>query len=113
MPWEVHPVSEIRVAFVHQVLSLKTPVSEACRRFGISRKTGYKWLRRYRQEPDQPLADRSRRPQSSPLRTSEKIETEVLKLRDLQGWGPRKIHAVLTPQVAPGLRFSLLYDVFF
>ena len=42
MPWEVHPVSEIRLAFVHQVLSLKIPIAAACRTFGISRKTGHK-----------------------------------------------------------------------
>jgi transposase InsO family protein len=95
MPWEVHPVSEIRLAFVHQVLSLKTSVSAACRTFGISRKTGHKWLRRYRAEPGQPLADHSRRPQSSPARTATPLAEAVLKVRDDFGWGPRKIHAYL------------------
>jgi transposase InsO family protein len=98
MPWEVHPVSEIRLAFVHQVLSLHTPVSAACRSFGISRKTGHKWLRRYRTAPDQPLADQSRRPQSSPARTATPLAEAVLKVRDDFGWGPRKIHAYLAQQ---------------
>ena len=44
MPWKVAPMSEIRLAFVHHVRSLNHSVAEACRRFGISRKTGYKWL---------------------------------------------------------------------
>ena len=66
MPWEVHPVSEIRLAFVHQVLSLKIPIAAACRTFGISRKTGHKWLRRYRAEPGKALIDRSRRPLPCP-----------------------------------------------
>lgn len=68
MPWKVTPVSEIRLAFVHQVVTLRTPVSRACRAFGISRKTGYKWLGRYRSHPEQSLRDRSRRPRRSPGR---------------------------------------------
>ena len=48
MPWKVAPMSEIRLAFVHHVLSLHHSVAEACRRFGISRKTGHKWLARHR-----------------------------------------------------------------
>ena len=48
MLWDVQPVSEIRLAFIHQVITLDAPVSHACRAFGISRKTGYKWLARYR-----------------------------------------------------------------
>ncbi len=96
MPWEVHPVSEIRLAFVHQVLSLHTPVSAACRAFGISRKTGHKWLRRYRAAPDQALTDQARRPRSSPARTAPPLAKAVLQVRDDFGWGPRKIHAYLT-----------------
>src|SRR5438445_426891 len=60
MPWKVEPVSDIRLAFVHQVISLHCPVAQACRKFHISRKTGYKWLRRYRLCPEQKLADQSR-----------------------------------------------------
>jgi transposase InsO family protein len=97
MPWEVHPVSEIRLAFVHQVLSLHTPVAAACRTFGISRKTGHKWLRRYHADPAQPLADGSRRPHACPGRTAGDLETAILKVRDEFGWGPRKIHASLRP----------------
>jgi len=62
MPWEVFPVSEIRLAFVHQVKSLHFSVTEACLKFGISRKTGYKWLNRYGYAPGEPLEDQSRRP---------------------------------------------------
>jgi hypothetical protein len=62
MPWSVQPVSEIRLTFVHQLVTLKRSVAEACREFGISRKTGYKWLNRYRATPTEALADRSRRP---------------------------------------------------
>jgi transposase InsO family protein len=91
-------MSEIRLAFVHQVLSLNVPVTDACRCFTISRKTGYKWLHRYRADPGQPLIDHSRRPLSSSNQTSADVETAVLKVRDQFGWGPRKIHAFLQPQ---------------
>lgn len=60
MPWEVTIVTELRTAFVNQVVARKQPVSEACRQFGISRKTGYKWLARYRKDAAVPLANQSR-----------------------------------------------------
>jgi len=41
-----------------------------CKRFGISRKTGYKWLKRYREAKESGLRDRSRRPQHAPERSS-------------------------------------------
>jgi transposase InsO family protein len=66
-----------------------------CRRFGISRKTGYKWRRRYREKGVAGLADRSRRPQHSPRRSELAIEEKVLAVRDEYGWGARKIKACL------------------
>lgn len=66
--------------------------SELCRRFGISRKTGYKWRRRYQANPDAPLSDRSRRPTRSPGKTSDLVEQRVLEIRDAHpAWGGRKI----------------------
>ncbi len=70
-------MSEIRPAFVHPVLSLHTPVATACRTFGISRKTGHQWLRRYRARPEQPLVDGSRRPHFDPRRTAADLETAI------------------------------------
>jgi hypothetical protein len=62
MPWEVLPVSELRLTFVHQVVTLHRPILRVCADFHICRKTGSKWLRRYREEPADGLKDRSRRP---------------------------------------------------
>jgi transposase InsO family protein len=106
MPWKVQPMSEMRFAFVHHVLTGGLSVTTACRRFAISRKTGYKWLQRYRHAPLEPLRDRSRRPLVSPVRTSPEIELAVLNVRDQHGWGAPKIHALLRPTVAdlPGPR---------
>ena len=65
-------------------------VSELCRRFGISRKTGYKWLGR------DSVQDCSRRPRSSPGRTGEQVERQVLAVREQHpAWGGRKISHVL------------------
>ena len=98
MPWEVYPVSEIRTAFIHEVRTLHTPVSLACEKFKISRKTGYKWLKRYAQQPGLPLGDRSRRPASSPKRTAKDLERAILDVRERFHWGPQKIHAFLKAQ---------------
>jgi transposase InsO family protein len=63
-----------------------------CDRFGISRKTGYKWLDRFEVEGADGLRDRSRVPKTSPTRTSLRIEAKVLKVRKKHPvWGGRKI----------------------
>jgi transposase InsO family protein len=98
MPWEVQPVSELRLAFVHQVVTLHSSVTDACAKFGVSRKTGYKWLGRYRREPKRPLLNQSRRPLGSPKRTDETIEQKILEVRQRYRWGARKIHAYLSRQ---------------
>lgn len=71
-------------------------LSELCRRFGVSRKTGYKWLKRYESEGKLGLLNRSRRPTSQPTRTSAEVEGLVLAQRDAHpAWGGRKIRARL------------------
>lgn len=78
-------------------------LAELCRRFGVSRKTGYKWLRRWR-EGDVELADRSRRPRSSPSRTKAALEQEVVALRRAHPtWGARKLKRRLADLERPGL----------
>jgi len=73
-----------------------TNQSELCKRFGISRKTGYKWRARFQTDEAQALADRSRRPQRSPRRTLACIEEQVLALRsEHPAWGGRKLRARL------------------
>lgn len=93
MPWkETSPVS-LRYQFVQQALQENTNLSKLCREFGISRKTGYKWLRRYQEEGKDGLKDRSRRPHSSPNQTPREVEQRVLRARDKHpAWGGRKIH---------------------
>jgi transposase InsO family protein len=92
MPWkESTPMSE-RKAFVRQALEADANVSTLCREYGISRKTGYKWLARYRREGLPGLQDRSRRPHNSPKQTAPEVEQVILAARQRHpSWGGRKL----------------------
>ena len=71
-------------------------MSALCRRLDISRPTGYKWLRRYREEGAAGLEERSRCPNRSPNRTSEPVVKAVCEVRKRHpSWGGRKIRARL------------------
>lgn len=97
MPWQELSVMRQREEFVRLAMADGANVSELCRRFGISRAKGYKWLGRYRSEGRAGLADRSRRPASSPSRTPAVVEAEVLRIRAASNnvWAGRKIGCVL------------------
>lgn len=91
MPWLEVSIMELRAEFVMLARQEGANVSALCRRFGISRKTGYKWLARTAEAPAE-LGDRSRRPRSSPQRTPPALEEAVLALRaEHPCWGGRKI----------------------
>lgn len=98
MPWEVSPVSELRLALVKRIREGREPLAAVCRRFGVSRKTAYKWLEVHDRQPDRPLVDRSRRPTRCPRKIGDQIEAHILDARDRFGWGARKIHAYLRHQ---------------
>jgi transposase InsO family protein len=91
MPWQEVSVMEQRREFVRLARQQGANRAELCRRFGISRQVGYKWLGRFA-AGDSELKDRSRRPHSSPKRTAAEIEAGVLAVRDAHpAWGGRKI----------------------
>ena len=91
MPWKAVSVMFLRKEFVTLAEVNMMSFSELCRRFNISRKTGYKWLNRYRQEGEVGLGDRSRRPHRIARRISASMEQEIVKLRKGRYWGARKI----------------------
>lgn len=97
MSWRELSIMEQREEFVRLALVPGANKSELCRRFGISRDKGYKWLRRYAEFGRAGLQDRSRRPQHSPERSSAAVEAEVLRLRAASNnvWGGRKIAAAM------------------
>jgi transposase InsO family protein len=71
-------------------------ISELCRRFGISRKSAYKWLARFQSHGLSGLENRSRRPHSSPRKVAPRLEGDVLALREKHpAWGGRKLRARL------------------
>ena len=61
MPWKESSVMDERLRFLARVLDGE-PMTEVCRDFGISRKTGYKIFDRYKEHGLEALSDRSRRP---------------------------------------------------
>ena len=96
MPWREHTCMSERNEFVARAIETDANLGALSRLFGVSRKTGYKWLRRYRDEGPAGLIDRSRRPRCSPTRTSHELEARVCALRKQHpAWGGRKLHHVL------------------
>jgi transposase InsO family protein len=91
MPWREVSVMDERREFVRLATQEGANRRELCRRFGISPQTGYKWLGRWL-SGEKELADRSRRPLSSPARSDAESEARVLRVRDAHpAWGARKI----------------------
>lgn len=96
MPWKETTTMSLRTEFIHLARLEGANLSLLCRRFGISRKTGYKWLKRYQEGGESALADRSRRPRHSPQRSSVDTEALVVEVRQAHpAWGGRKIKAYL------------------
>lgn len=96
MPWKESQVLDERVRFVVEALQRRQTMAELCRQYGVSRKTGYKWLHRYRTEGSlQSLVDRSRRPLHSPRTTAQKLVERVVDWRLRTGWGSRALQRVL------------------
>ena len=95
MPWKETSVLEERLRFVARLLDGKG-MSEVCRSFGISRKTGYKIYNRYKQHGIEALSDRSRRPVRYANQLPEPLEQMIVRLkREKPHWGARKIRELL------------------
>lgn len=97
MPWkEVKPMDE-KVLFIADYLRGAETITDLCQRYGISRKTGYKWIQRYRQQGMAGLAECSRRPHQSPLTTPYALRQAIMALRQRRRTPPgaKKIQALL------------------
>ena len=96
MAWQETRVMDERLKFVSDWLSQDWTVAELCRRYAVSRKTGYKFLARYRAEGFDGLKDRSRAPHSHPQAVAADRQTAILELRASRPtWGPKKLKAWL------------------
>jgi transposase InsO family protein len=99
MPWTEKSARSERARFVSTVRADNESFSLVCRKFGISRKTGYKWLKRAEKEGNEELSDRRR---GRPVGADQKsIKAQVLKLKKhYPFWGSKKIQALLSRQLA-------------
>ena len=101
MPWKETCAVDERMGFIVDWQRDEETVSELCRRYGISRKTGYKLMDRFVADGVVGLADRSRAPHCHPNATSAEAEAAILALRRRhRTWGPKKIRAKLRAQHA-------------
>jgi transposase InsO family protein len=93
MPWRESTCMSERKELVSLAAAEGANVAALSRQFGVSRKTAYKWQRRFTEEGWPGLSDRSRRPGRSPGRTTSELETLVCRLRwQHPAWGGRKLH---------------------
>lgn len=101
MAWNIRDLMKSRTEFVKMAQLIKSGESrgsfgELCKRYGISRKNGYKWLHRYEAQGVEGLQDQSRKPHHQPARSKEKTEQAVLDLRENHPcWGGRKLRKCL------------------
>lgn len=96
MPWRETDAMSERARFVIAVREHGMSIAAACREFGVSRQSGYKWLKRYDDGGVEALASRSRAPKSSPQATPEPVISQIVALRERHpDWGPKKLRAYL------------------
>lgn len=96
MPWETTCPEDERKNFVMACYRGEETKAALCRRFGISRRIGDKWLERYEAEGERGLSDRSRAPLRHPQGVPAGKAEEILAVRrEHPSWGPRKVQAWL------------------
>src|ERR1051325_515841 len=95
MPWKESSVMNLRKEFV-DLAKNDGNISRLCKSFGISRKTGYKWLERFHSSGQTGLENQSRRPINSPSQICTEIEEAIIQVREKHhAWGGRKIRRFL------------------
>src|ERR1044072_7834527 len=104
MPWKECSVMDERLRFVARLLDGES-MSEVCREFGISRKTGYKIFTRYKDRGLEALAGGSRRPVRYANQLPSQIERQIVALKqEKPHWGARKIRELLVRRLRGDIR---------
>src|SRR5215472_10178832 len=104
MPWKESSVMDERLRFVARLLDGE-PMTQVCRDFGISRKTGYKIFGRYKEHGLEALCDRSRRPVRLANQLPSQLETRIVAIkREKPHWGARKIRELLLRRLPGDIR---------
>ena len=111
MPWRETSVTEERLRFVARRLEGEA-MSDLCREFGISRKTGYKIFKRYKDHGVLALTDRSRRPVRYANQLPDQVEQLIVRLKQERPyWGARKIRELLVRRLAGEVRVPAISTV--
>lgn len=107
MPWKETGPMEERMKLMLMYQGEGWSMSELCEVFGISRKTGYKWLERYKQAGLEGLRDLSRAPHQHPNAVVPEIEEAIVELKQQRPrWGPKKLLEMLRRQ-GPEVRWPV------
>jgi transposase InsO family protein len=95
MPWKTNDVMNLKMEFVVRAKRGEQSFRSLCREYGISAKTGYKWIKRNNEEPLVGLMERSRRPlgHAWAVGVDEVLDLVELKLAHPK-WGPKKIRVL-------------------
>ena len=97
MAWQENTKVSLRLEFCLLANKPQRNFVKLCRQFDISPKTGYKWLKRFKEDGESGLIDRSRKPKLSPTKTPINLEKIIINVREKHpAWGGRKIYAYLT-----------------
>jgi len=112
MPWTETRIMDARLRFVSEVLEGIYSMSELCRAYQISRKTGYKWLSRYESEGPGGLSDRSKAPHNHPQAVTEEVKQAVLSVKSrFSHWGPAKIRVRLEREYPDWNRYPVVSTI--
>ena len=104
MPWKASSVMEERLRFVVRLLDGEA-MTDVCREFGISRKTGYKIFDRYKEHGLEALTDRTRRPVRYANQLPQQLESLIVQLKaEKPHWGARKIRELLVRRLDGDVR---------
>ncbi len=96
MPWDINNAMTQRIKFVIDWLQGNESKAEICRRYGVSRRIGYKWVQRYLDEGPSGLGDRSSAPKLHPNQTPQDAVDRVLEMRrEYPLWGAPKLRRKL------------------
>jgi putative transposase len=96
MPWRQTSPMDQTTQFIADDLRQTLSMTELCALYGVSRKTGYKWIDRSRKAGPPGLEDRSRKPSSSPHQTPQHVVDALIELRQHHpSWGTKKLLAML------------------
>jgi transposase len=96
MPWEEVTVMSQKRKFIEASQQFSGSFKALCASFGITPKTGYKYLKKHRMDGLAGLNEQSRRPKTSPNKTPQNIEYIIIKVRLLHPtWGGEKLRGIL------------------